>query len=134
MLAAGDAGQDSVQCEGSYGVVLVDRMGLVMTSRTVGGWTVLALDGEVDVYTCQRVTAALDEAGATSSWLVIDCARLVFCDSSFLAALVQAYKRADGDGGTLVVAAAQRQLRLLLTRTGLDQVIDTYPSVAEAVG
>lgn len=108
-------------------------MGLAAASRTVGGWTVLAVDGEVDRHTCKRVSTALDEAATRSSWLVVDCDRLVFCDSSFLAALTHAYKRADADGGTLVVAAAQRQLADLLSRTGLDQVIAVYPSVAEAV-
>lgn len=47
-------------------MLFVDRMGLAVTSRRGRRGTVVALDGEVDAYTCGRVTAALEETGRHS--------------------------------------------------------------------
>lgn len=105
---------------------------LIVTTREHGGWVVAAVDGEVDFATEAQLNAALAETAATTPWLVVDCGPLGFCDSSFLKTLVNAHKRAQAAGGALVVAAAPDHLERLLDRTGLDQAISVYPSVAEA--
>lgn len=109
-------------------------MRLEVTVGEQSGWTVVTVNGEVDFQTAEQMSVALSEASTTAPWLVIDCGALTFCDSSFLGWLIRAYRRAQADGATLIVAAAPPRLERLLDRTGLDQVLSVYPSVAEAVG
>lgn len=106
---------------------------MAVTTNEHGGWVVVALHGDADFHTGTQIAAALDRARATSPWLVVDCSLLTFWDSGFLGTLVNAYKQARARGGALVVAAAPDRLARQLDRTGLAQVIATYPTVAEAV-
>lgn len=92
---------------------------------------VVAFDGQADLHTETRVRGALDEARAVSPWLVLDCSALTFCDSTFLGILVNAYKQAQADNGTVAVAAARPQLARVLNRTGLDQILTVYASVVD---
>lgn len=109
-------------------------MDLLVRERELGGWLVVALDGEVDFHTAERMSDALSEAHASCPWLIVDCERLTFADSSFLGVLMRAYRRSEADGGSLVVAAAPQRLQCRLGVTGLDQVLSIYPSATEAAG
>lgn len=108
-------------------------MDLAVTTREHSGWTVVAVDGDVDFGTARRLSEALSAAGAAYPWLVLDCALLVFSDSSFLNAVLTSYNQTQTDGGMLVIAAVPARLERKLGMTGLDQVISVYPSVAAAV-
>ena len=54
------------------------------TTRHHGGWVVVAVDGDVDLYTGARMRVGLAEPCTGCPWLVVDCAALTFCDSRAL--------------------------------------------------
>lgn len=108
-------------------------MDLTLSTRSQGDRTVLAVAGEVDVYTGptlrDRISDLLDSG---SHALVVDLGRVDFIDSTGLGVLVGALNRSRELGGTLHLVCAQERVLKLLRITGLDQVFVVLPSV-EAV-
>jgi anti-sigma B factor antagonist len=111
----------------------VRTIDLVLESRTESGWGVLAVKGEVDLYTSpqlkDKVTEMVDRG---HSRLVIDLTDVGFMDSSGLGVLVTALKRAREREGSLALVCPEGSVHKVLTITGLDRVFPIHRSVAEA--
>ncbi|WP_199439814.1 STAS domain-containing protein [Umezawaea beigongshangensis] len=99
---------------------------LVTTARTSGTGSVLALAGELDLSTADRVRSALDALALGPGWrLVLDLSGVTFCDSSGITALVVAHNRARAVNADLVLAGVPDHLVRMLRVVGLDQVFTT---------
>jgi anti-sigma B factor antagonist len=84
---------------------------------------VVAVTGEVDLYTASDLKAALSHAvdeGCTN--LVIDLTNTNFMDSTGLSTLVSAQKRMRSRGGRLVIVNVDPSLAYTFQITGLDLV------------
>lgn len=112
----------------------VTRVDLSITRESEQGYPVVAVSGEVDVYSApmlrDELTQLLD-GGATC--VVVDLTNVGFLDSTGLGALVSARTAAGQSGGTLPVVCTHERILKLFTITGLDGVFQIYPSVAEAL-
>lgn len=108
---------------------------LSLTVSTAHGLPVVSVQGEVDISTVgvldDAVGAQLD-GGASS--LVVDFLGVTFLDSTGLSALVRAHRRCEERGGRLAVVMDDERLLGLLTVTGLDRLLRTFPTVDEAAG
>jgi anti-sigma B factor antagonist len=94
---------------------------------------VLAVSGELDVASAPMLRAQIKFAlGGRPARLVLDLAGLRFCDAAGLSALVMARKAATRDGASLALAAVPRPVTRLLKITGMNRMLDLYPSVAAA--
>jgi anti-sigma B factor antagonist len=86
-----------------------------------GGDTRLALVGELTYATVPLFTAEVTETlGPSRSRLLLDVARLHFCDSVGLSALLGAQRRAQRAGGEVVLFGVHGCLQRSLTVTGTD--------------
>jgi len=84
---------------------------------------VVAVSGEVDLYTASDLKAVLSHAveeGCTS--MVIDLTNTNFMDSTGLSTLVSAQKRMRSRGGKLVIVNVDPSLAYTFQITGLDLV------------
>lgn len=101
---------------------------------SAGDVQVLDVQGEVDVYTAptlrEQLTALVD-GGASN--LVADLTGTSFIDSTGLGVLVAGQNRAGAAGGALRVVCAQERILKLFRITGLDAVVQIYPSRDEAL-
>jgi anti-sigma B factor antagonist len=98
------------------------------------GLPVVGAPDEVDVANAGELRAALLEAAAHGTGtLVVDLSRTEFCDSAGLNVIVRAHQRAQHEGGELRLVAGGAHVVRLLTVTGLDQVIPSYATLAEAL-
>jgi anti-sigma B factor antagonist len=83
----------------------------------------LAVTGEVDVYEAPRLRAALfallDEG---PDRVVIDCSGMRFIDSAGLAVFVDAQRRLQPRGGTLVLRGLRSATRRIFEITALEDV------------
>ena len=110
-------------------------MELSMALRTVRGYSVLEVAGEIDVYTAPQLRErliALVESG--SRQVVVDLGRVEFLDSTGLGVLVGALKRLRVVGGELLLVCAQERLLKIFRITGLDRVFQLFDSVESATG
>jgi anti-sigma B factor antagonist len=108
---------------------------LTVRSSVVGGWTVLSVEGEVDLYTAPAVReAAIGAMEAGADHLLLDLTEVPFMDSSGLGVIVACLKRLRELGGDLaVVSPPSSPPTKLLSLTGLDHAIPTHATVDEAV-
>jgi len=82
----------------------------------------MILTGEIDVSSVDLLARGLAAVPATDS-LVIDLAGVTFLDSTGLAALVVAHRRAAAAGRTLAVVNARGIVRRVLDITGMFPIL-----------
>lgn len=94
---------------------------------------ILAVSGDLDVASAPLLRAhigfALDRQPAR---LVLDLAGLRFCDATGLSVFVMAKNAATREDASLALAAVPRLVTRLLRMTGMNRILDVYPSVAAA--
>jgi anti-sigma B factor antagonist len=108
-------------------------MELSLSTRTVAGYRVLEVSGEIDVYTAPQLRErliALVEDGARQ--VIVDLNRVEFLDSTGLGVLVGALKRLRGVNGELALVCDQERLLKIFRITGLDRVFTIRETVEAA--
>ena len=108
-------------------------MDLSLETRDVDGRTIVAVGGEIDVYTAPKLRDKITELVAAGSYhLVVDMEAVEFLDSTGLGVLVGALKRVRADGGSLDIVCTQERILKIFQITGLDKVFGLHTSVEDA--
>jgi len=103
---------------------------MLLTVQTDNHHTVLTVDGEIDLSTSGQLDDAVVEAlGQETSHLTLDLAQVTFLDSSGLGVIVKALKRAKEAETSFDVVAANDRVLKVFKLTGLDAVIEIYPTL-----
>ncbi len=108
---------------------------LAFDARSLDGWEVLSVRGEIDAYTSPRLRerlASLMDQGRFR--LIVDLEDVGFMDSTGLGVLVSCLKRAKEHAGEMILVCTSPQILRVLAITGLDRVFDVRSTVAEATG
>jgi len=98
------------------------------------GFTVIAVSGEIDVYTAPKLRErliGLVEAG--SYQLIVDMEAVEFLDSTGLGVLVGGLKRVRAHDGWIDLVCTQGRILRIFRITGLNKVFSIHDSVADAV-
>ncbi|WP_157248476.1 STAS domain-containing protein [Nonomuraea typhae] len=105
-------------------------MELKVSTRSHAGHALVAIAGEIDLYTAPRLqqefTKLLQDGPKR---VVIDMSLVEFCDSTGMNVLLSALKRVKEQGGRLDVAAPRPAVRKILQVTGLDSVFTVHDEV-----
>src|SRR5579862_1068994 len=89
--------------------------------RVIRGVPVVVTPEDVDITNAAGFRAALLESAALGSGtLVVDMTRTLFCDTAGLHALVGAHKRAQAEGGQVLLVLAGATIPRIFSITGLD--------------
>jgi anti-sigma B factor antagonist len=89
---------------------------------------------EIDITNAPELLSALLEAAAHGpGTLVVDMTRTQFCDSSGLHTLLAAHKRAQAEGGEMLLVIAAAPVLRVLALTGIDRMIPNFTSLDEAL-
>jgi anti-sigma B factor antagonist len=107
---------------------------LDVTVRKVDGTAVVAVAGEIDVYTSPLLQERLVEVlrdGFPS--IVLDLSAVTFLDSTGLGVLITGLKRCRSAEGDLVLVTAQPNVLKVLEITGLNDVFKVHDSVDDAL-
>jgi anti-sigma B factor antagonist len=100
----------------------------------VGQAAVISLPAEIDVSNADHVREdLLSVLNQGARLLVVDMSATTFCDSAGVNALVRAFKRAAGSSAGIRLAVDGPAVLRILAITGLDHLIDVYPSVTAAM-
>jgi anti-sigma B factor antagonist len=98
-------------------------------------YTVLAVKGDVDVYTAPRLREKLVElVSAGARLIVVDLGGVEFIDSTGLGVLVGGLKRARSHDGDLGLVCTTPRILKVLELTRLTQVFQISESVDQATG
>jgi anti-sigma B factor antagonist len=107
-----------------------DRFPATWSGRTV----VVTAAGEVDLTNAESLRDALLSAlNAGALGLVVDMTATTFLDSAGVTALVRASRRSAATEATLRLAVTAAPVLRVLNLVGIDQLIEVYPSVSDAV-
>ena len=109
-------------------------MDLTLTTREVEGRTVVAVGGEVDVYTAPKLRDKITELVSSGQhYLVIDLEKVDFLDSTGLGVLVGGLKKVRAQEGTMTLVCSQDRLLKIFRITGLAKVFTIHDSEAAAL-
>lgn len=106
---------------------------LMVNYAVTNGWTVVEVDGDVDIHTAGLVRDAvyrLLEEG--HDHFVLDLGFVTFIDSMGLGAIIAAAKRVLGRGGSLRIASASHRVFRVFEVTGLREAYEFHPSTDDA--
>lgn len=101
----------------------------------VSGVPVVAAPKEIDISNAPELHAALLEAAAVdgAGTLVADMTRTQYCDSAGVHTLAAAHKRAQVEGGGLLLVVSSAVVLRVFSITGIDRVIPSFMSLDEAL-
>jgi anti-sigma B factor antagonist len=108
-------------------------LGKDLRIRDCDGCVVVSLRGELDLVDAACVAAALAAVADREPRIVVDLTGLEFIDCRGVAALVSGRTKARQAGGDLLLAAPQRQVMKLLTRTAPAYDFSIYANAEEAI-
>ncbi len=109
-------------------------MDLTLESREEGDRTVVAVGGEIDVYTAPKLREQLvDLVNDGRYHLVVDMEGVEFLDSTGLGVLVGGLKRVRAHDGSLRLVCTQERILKIFRITGLTKVFPIHDTVSEAV-
>jgi anti-sigma B factor antagonist len=104
------------------------------TVQVVSGVPVVEAPEEIDITNAPMLRSALLEAAAHGpGMLVADLSRTQFCDSSGLHTLLAAHKRAQAEGGELLLVLHGTTVLRVFALTGIDRMIPSFTSLADAL-
>ena len=108
------------------------ELGLDVTERN--GKSILAVKGEVDVYTAPRLRERLvDLVSQGKHQVVVDLEGVDFLDSTGLGVLVGGLKRLRSHDGDLTLVCTQPRILKVFEITGLTKVFSIFDSIDAAV-
>ncbi|PID54123.1 MAG: anti-sigma B factor antagonist [Micrococcales bacterium] len=109
-------------------------MDLTVTNREQGDRSVVAVQGEIDVYTAPVLREHLNELVADGRHhLVIDMTEVEFLDSTGLGVLVGCLKRIRAQDGTLALVCHEEKILKVFRITGLTKVFPIHDTVESAL-
>jgi anti-anti-sigma factor len=97
----------------------------------------LQLEGELDLWSVERLQAVLQRVGRDNNAIVIGLERCEFVDSTGIAIFLQARRQLEGEGGRLVLYGCSDQVLRIFTVAGLTDAgmvfADRDEAIAEAI-
>ena len=109
-------------------------MDLTLSTHEADGTTVVAVGGEIDVYTAPRLRDKFTELVAAGSYdIIVDMQNVEFLDSTGLGVLVGGLKKVRAHEGSLDLVCNQDRLLKIFRITGLAKVFVIHESTEAAL-
>jgi anti-sigma B factor antagonist len=106
----------------------------ITTEEAGAGVAVVALAGEIDLYTCPEFKQELLHVIADgANLIVVDLTKTTFIDSTALGVIIRGVDRLKQRDGRLVVVCADPNIVKIFEVTGLNRVFSVYCSRDEAL-
>jgi len=107
---------------------------LTLATSEVEGATIIAVGGEIDVYTAPKLRDKITELVGNGDYnLVIDMEKVDFLDSTGLGVLVGGLKKVRAHDGSMRLICNQERLLKIFRITGLAKVFAIHGSQADAL-
>jgi anti-sigma B factor antagonist len=111
-----------------------EHVDLTLATREVDGTTIVAVGGEIDVYTAPKLRDKITELVADGIYdLIVDMEAVEFLDSTGLGVLVGGLKKVRAHDGSLQLVCTQDRLLKIFRITGLAKVFVIHDSAESAL-
>ncbi len=108
-------------------------MELGIAVKRIDSYSLVDVQGEIDVYTAPKLREKLIELVAEGSYdIVVNLEGVDFLDSTGLGVLVGALKRVKANDGSLSLVCTQDKILKIFKITGLTKVFPIHGSIVEA--
>lgn len=104
-----------------------------VTVSSLPGVAVVTPPADINGLNAGGLLDALRSAASDRVTVVVDMSATEFCDSTGVAALVAAYKRARAESGDLRVVMGADAVRRIFKLTSVDRLLKIYDSLPAAV-
>ncbi len=109
-------------------------MDLTLATNQVEGATIIAVGGEIDVYTAPKLRDKITELVADGVYdIIVDMEAVEFLDSTGLGVLVGGLKKVRAHDGSMRLICNQERLLKIFRITGLAKVFAIHGSQADAL-
>ena len=100
----------------------------------IGRTAVVALPAEIDITNAGQVREdLLSVLNQGAALLIADLSRTTFCDSAGVSALARGFRRAEASQSDIHLVVSTPAVQRVLALTGIDRLLDIYPSVAASL-
>ena len=100
----------------------------------IGRTAVVSLPTEIDITNADQVREdLLSVLNQGADLLVADLSKTTFCDSAGISALARGFRRAEASQSDMRLVVSTLAVQRVLRLTGVDRLLDIYPSVAAAL-
>jgi anti-sigma B factor antagonist len=100
----------------------------------MGPTAVVTLPAEIDITNADQVREdLLSVLNQGAVLLIADLSQTTFCDSAGVGALARTFRRADANQSEMRLVITTPAVQRVLTLTGIDRLLDLYPSVTAAL-
>lgn len=93
----------------------------------------LQLEGELDLWSVERLQSALQRVARDSDAIVVGLENCDFVDSTGIALFLQARRQLEDEGGRLVIHGCSDQVLTIFTAAGLTDAGMVFDSRGEAI-
>jgi anti-sigma B factor antagonist len=105
-----------------------------VTTRQEGGYSIVTVKGEVDLYSSPRMRdAILAGVSRKNPRIIVDLSGVTYMDSSGIATLVEVLQLTRKHSGRLVIAGLSQRVREVFELARLESVFELAPGVKEAL-
>lgn len=101
-------------------------------SRQEGAFTVIAIEGEVDLSWSAEIRSAILDALGSGDAVLVELSAVAYIDSSGIAALVEGYQTAKAKNQQFGLLSISSAVRAVLELARLDQVFPIHDDLAAA--
>jgi anti-sigma B factor antagonist len=105
----------------------------VTTAKVGENAYVLALSGELDLYSTPLLVAELEALAPDGADVVLDLSEVSFIDSTALGAILLGGRRLHESGGGMALVSSNPTTTRLLTIVGIDRVVPVYETTERAL-
>ena len=100
----------------------------------IGRTAVVSLPAEIDITNADQVREdLLSVLNQGAALLIADLSRTTFCDSAGVSALARSFRRAEASQSDMRLVVSTLAVQRVLALTGIDRLLDIYPSVAASL-
>jgi anti-sigma B factor antagonist len=100
----------------------------------IGRTAVVSLPTEIDITNADQVREdLLSVLNQGADLLVADLSKTTFCDSAGISALARSFRRAEASQSDMRLVVSTLAVQRVLGLTGVDRLLDIYPSVAASL-
>lgn len=108
-------------------------MTLSLSTETRGGFVVVDVAGDLDVYTAPQLQEALDQTVCNGGRVILDLSKVHFIDSTGLGTIAGAHEKSRAANGELRLVVADPHVLKIFRITGFEGIFAIYGKLDDAI-